>query len=576
MLSETSYDTILFSIFELGVMVLNFIIVFLLSFFLISGCTSTSVTSSEANKQSFAHLHQIPSPVSSTIPKPLQFRPILSKPSTLSSTKKLFSISASNIPVDKLLFKLAVNANRQLDLSSLVHGKVTVFVKNRPLDVIVRQVAEQVGARYQITPQTIKVYPDTPYWQTYKIDYVNLEKTTKSDILLNMSVGGSGGASSSSSTSGSSGSQSTVTVTTHHDFWRSLLGNLKILLGQNSHTSSQSGEQTKTSSTGSTASNGSTQAASKVLINRESGVVSVYANQKQQSMVKRFLDEVSNRVNKQVLIEATVVEVELSDRYQAGIDWSALGSSGSNTYGVAQNLVGGNLSSNSAFSINLANVASNFTFNLGLKMLQKFGNTKVLSSPKIMAINNQMALLKVVDNQVYFTLDAETTTAGQTGSSTTTFTSTVHTVPVGFMMSVTPFVADDNSISLDVRPTLSRIIRYVKDPNPSLAQNNIESLIPVIQEREMSSVLRLQDRQTAIIGGLIQNLKNKDDTQVPLLGSIPWVGELFKSRDDSKTKSELVIFIRPVIIKNPDVNLGDLKSLRQFLPKPTPEGLVVR
>ena len=571
MLSEISYDKILFSFFELGEMVLNFIIVFLLSFFLISGCTSTSATSRQANKQNFAHLHQIPSPVSSTIPKPLQFRPILSKPSGLNFTQKLFSLSAANIPVDKLLFKLAVNANRQLDLSSLVKGRVTVFVKNRPLDVIVRQIAEQVGARYQITPQVIKVYPDTPYWKTYKIGYVNLEKTTKSDILLNMSVGGSGGSGGTSSSF--SGSQSTVTITTHHDFWRSLLGNLKILLGQNSRASSQSGEQTKTASTGSTASNSSTQAGSKVLINRESGVVSVFANQKQQSMVKRFLDEVSNRANKQVLIEATVVEVELSDRYQAGIDWSALGSSGSNTYGVAQNLVGGNLSSNSAFSINLANVASNFTFNLGLKMLQKFGNTKVLSSPKIMAINNQMALLKVVDNQVYFTLDAQTTTAGQTGSSTTTFTSTVHTVPVGFMMSVTPFVADDDSISLDVRPTLSRIIRYVKDPNPSLAQNNIESLIPVIQEREMSSVLRLQDRQTAIIGGLIQNLKNKDDTQVPLLGSIPWVGELFKSRDDSKSKSELVIFIRPVIIKNPDVNLGDLKSLRHFLPKPTPEGL---
>lgn len=199
-------------------------------------------------------------------------------------------------------------------------------------------------------------------------------------------------------------------------------------------------------------------------------------------------------------------------------------------------------------------------------MLQQFGKTKVLSSPKIMAINNQMAMLKVVDNQVYFTIEAETstdTTGG--GASITTYTSTVHTVPVGFMMSVTPFVTEENQVSLNIRPTLSRIISYVEDPNPSLAQNNVVSRVPVIQEREMSSVLRLRNRQTAIIGGLIQDLHSNDKAGVPYLSSIPWVGDLFTYRDDQATKSELVVFIRPVVIKNPDVDHGDLQQLRPLL-----------
>jgi len=530
-----------------------------------------------------SHLQQKPEPktqglVDVSIPEPVTVRPILSKPSALKS-KKRYSVSAINVPVDRLLFNLSIDANRQLSLPSTVKGKVTLIAKNKSIDFIVAQIADQVDAAYEITPYLIKVYPDKAYWHTYHVDYVNLLKITKDETLLNMAVGRDTGG------SGTSGNGSTVSMESKHDFWGVLEQNIRILLADGQASSGtqlpqelgvQTGQQASvandtevTQSTQTVQTSQAAQGGVGVLINKEAGLISVYARTKKQKRVQAFLEQLARRVNKQVLIEATVVEVELSDRYQAGIDWTALSSDANNNINIAQNTTGANLSSNPMFALNVANTnGSGFSFNLGIKMLSQFGKTKVLSSPKIMTMNNQMALLKVVDNQVYFTVQADTSTGDNGGAAVTTFTTEVHTVPVGFMMSVTPFVSEDDAISLSVRPTLSRIINYVNDPNPSLAQNNIISQVPVIQEREMSAVLRLQDRQTAIIGGLIQDEKSKNNAGVPLLKDIPWLGELFKYRDDRLRKSELVIFIRPVIVRNPDVDFGDLKRLKQFLPKP--------
>jgi len=132
-------------------------------------------------------------------------------------------------------------------------------------------------------------------------------------------------------------------------------------------------------------------------------------------------------------------------------------------------------------------------------------------------------------------------------------------------MSVTPFVSEDGDVTLNVRPTISRKIGEVNDPNPDLAVAGVTSAIPVIQEKEMSSVLRLRDRQTAIIGGLIEDNNANNKTGLPWISDAPILGDLFSKRDDSTTKSELVIFIRPIIIKNPDVDNGDLQSVSRFL-----------
>jgi len=159
-----------------------------------------------------------------------------------------------------------------------------------------------------------------------------------------------------------------------------------------------------------------------------------------------------------------------------------------------------------------------------LKLLQQFGEVQVLSNPKIIAMNNQPAVLKVVDNRVYFTFEVDRLER-ENGDERTVVDSTVHSVPIGLVMSVTPFISRDHEVILNVRPTLSRILNFAEDPSPALAgQSQVRNLIPEIQVREMESLLRVQSGDVAIIGGLMQNKTDSRTNGVPGLMQIPLFG----------------------------------------------------
>jgi general secretion pathway protein D len=200
-------------------------------------------------------------------------------------------------------------------------------------------------------------------------------------------------------------------------------------------------------------------------------------------------------------------------------------------------------------------------------LLEQFGQTRVLSSPKLMALNNQTALLKVVDNIVYFDVQAQTSQAVNAGTLTTA-TTTARTVAVGMVMGVTPQINDDGRVSVTVRPTISRVTRFVDDPNPLLAAAGVRNQVPEIQTREMESVLQVGSGQTVILGGLMQNEMRRDRDQVPIVGSDPRVGDLFAFRDERALKTELVVFLRPTVISNPSLESDELKFFQRFLPQP--------
>ena len=213
-----------------------------------------------------------------------------------------------------------------------------------------------------------------------------------------------------------------------------------------------------------------------------------------------------------------------------------------------------------------------------MKLLQEFGNTRVLSSPKLMALNNQTALLKVVDNVVYFEIQALTSTTQ--GVATTTFNSTPKFVSVGVVMGVTPQINEDGRVSLAVRPTISRVLRFANDPNPSLANPcgipvpalgcnipRINNPVPEIQVREMESVLQVGSGQTVILGGLMQDNIRRDRQQVPGADLLENAGELFRFRDERVSKTELVIFLRPTVVANPSLESDELRFFQRFLPQ---------
>ena len=227
-----------------------------------------------------------------------------------------------------------------------------------------------------------------------------ISSTGTADVEGSESGGGGGKSGNDSS--------STVQNSSNNRFWRSLTLNISSIIGE--AVKAGSSENIDTSD--------------KIIVNRESGMIAVKATAKQHEQIKGFIDQVLDSVQRQVLIEATIAEVRLSDRYQAGIDWTLV-TSDPNT-AATQDLLGGNLGQTPFFSFNIAETVNGNPLNITLKALETFGDVKVLSSPKVMAINNQSALLKVVDNEVYFTTDVSANIGRITGSCTRLGQSELH------------------------------------------------------------------------------------------------------------------------------------------------------
>lgn len=495
--------------------------------------------------------------IEKNIPPPVQQMPFVPAPKTV-RPQELYTVVVDQVPVKELMFALARDAGLNVDIHPGAKGNVTLNAIDQTLPQILKRIAAQVDLRYKLEDDYLSVTPDTPYTQHYQIAYLNLNRDSKHSVTVETQIastgtttlnegGGAGGASGGSSGSNSgNNSSTTITSESQNHFWDSLAEGIKNILAE-----AKGNMQT-------------------VTVNKESGLLSVRASSKQHEEIQKFLDKVLINAQRQVLIEATIAEVRLNDQYQAGVNWQRIAGS----FGYVQNMLGGSLGS--AGSGQTANPGYTFTYSnpdskagdisAVLALLEQFGTVKVLSSPKIMVLNNQTAILKVVDNDVYFTGKVDITEGSNNQFVRSRFETTVHTVPVGLVVSVTPQIADNDAVMLNIRPTISRIISRVKDPNPDLASAGIDSSIPVLRVREIESVLRVTSGNTAIIGGLMEDSTAKDTTGVPVLSDLPMVGDLFSYRDDRYVKTELAIFLRPLVIRDASID-GDLKPYRVFLPQ---------
>lgn len=518
-----------------------------------------------------------------TIPPPVQLAPVLPKPAP-ATPPETYSVVVSNVRVQDLLFALARDAKLNVDINSDVTGTVTMNAVDQTLPQLLSRIADQVDMRYEIRGSTLVVMRDTPYLHIYHVDYVNLSRDAKSvNNLSTQVINTGGGATGGASSSAASNSTSTINSVSDNRFWATLVDNVKAIL-QEARSAEPVPNLPQPAAAGPKAGNvaapaeppaaATARAAStpqaqspkatdsgSVIANPEAGVLVVRATSRQQRRIQTYLDQVLASARREVLIEATVAEVQLDNQYQRGIDWSKLrtGSAGFQFQQSSANTPAG--VNTNAFVVGYALGNDNFTS--AIRMLESFGTVRVLSSPKMSVLNNQTALLKVVNNLVYFTIQANTTTNQVTAL--TTFTTTPQTVPVGFIMSVVPQISATDSVLLSLRPTISRKIGDVSDPNPTLAQNGVTSLIPVIQTREMESVLRVQSGQIAVLGGLMEDQVSDTQDTIPGVNRIPGLGALLSQRNEANTKTELVIFLRATVIHNPSID-ADFASYRSLLP----------
>lgn len=567
------------------------------------------------------------------IPKPVRNNPQLPIPKQTAKALT-YSVVVNEVPVKEILFALARESKLNIDIHPSIQGRVTLNAVDQTLPAILERLARQVDLTYKMEGNVLYIVPDQPVLRIYKVDYVNMNRDTKgfigaaaeiSSTGQAASTGANGSTTSSTSGNGAKNSSSTsVDSISKNHLWESLIQNLKELLAETDKEvivtrfgSVESSAQNINANGNATASVATTQAeaaranteernqqrseyktlfAANVIANPETGVISVRATSKQHEKVQEFIDRVMGSARRQVLIEATIVEVRLSDSFQAGIDWSRLNNPGNSGFQFQQSLgpdstfgTNGNFTGSGTNALGntttagfvagylnpisrIGNIAASIT------LLKQFGDTKVLSSPKLMVLNNQTAVLKVVDNLVYFTIQAQISQSNSNGAQNLqSFTTTPNTVPVGVIMSVTPQINDIGDVSVNVRPTISRQVGSVSDPNPALSrtltddsgvvrQVAINSFIPVIQVREMESMLQLRSGNTAILGGLMQDEIFKNTDKVPGLSDIPGVGVVFTGKNDATRKTELVIFLRPTVISNPSLESDELQSYKQYLP----------
>ncbi|MEF8727557.1 MAG: type II and III secretion system protein [Accumulibacter sp.] len=538
------------------------------------------------------------------IPQPVQQSAALPRPRSTARTET-YSVVVNNVKVHDLLFALARDAKINVDIHPGITGTVTLNAIDQTLPQLLTRIAKQVDMRFEMDGPNLVVMPDSPYLKNYRVDYVNISRDVTSIVSTNTQISTSALATGSGGVAGT-GNTSRIQIDnkSKNSFWQSLEKNLKDLLHETDKVFPEGSTETVTEQSASQSTTGTGAAppapgaatrlgqavqslagspnpavlqntgativkrmtfreAAAVIVNPEAGVITVRATARQHEKVQEFLDRVMLGAQRQVLIEATIVEVTLSDGYQQGIEWSRLTSG--TEYSVSRPQLTTNVpSAVTPFIIKYSDI-NPLNLVATVELLRAFGAVKVLSSPKLAVLNNQTATLKVSEDFVYFSVKQDTVPGGPNTNATVTTTTTPQSVSIGFFMSLTAQISDTGTVTLNVRPSISSIAELKQDPNPALAAANIKNLVPQIRMREIESMMRVESGDIAVLGGLMEDRLDNRLGRLPLLGDIPIVGEVFNNRNNSSGKSELVVLLRPTVIKDASID-GDFSTFRSSLP----------
>lgn len=488
------------------------------------------------------------------IPALVRETPLLPAPEPPQELEK-YTVVVNEVPVKELLFALARDAKINVDIDPRIDGVVTINAVDQTLPQILERIARQVDMRYEYQGDNLYIQPDEPYFRTYKVDYLNIARdtTNTNSVATSLETTGFEGGGSGGDSGAFAGNNSTTEVTSRspNDFFSGIARNILAILGEDI-----------------SGSGGQAQISNNVVPNPGAGVISVIATSRQHRLVQEFLDQVQANVRRQVMIQVSIVEVTLNDDYQAGIDWQTI----LGNFSIGVETIGTPLSV-SAGAGGLELLFNTTDTAATIRALDEFGDVSVLSSPQLMALNNQTAILKRVENRVFFTIESDTVTGANVA--TQTFDTTIHNLPIGIVMAITPFISEADEVMLLVRPTISRdtgVNKQIPVPDTLGATTTLaDNFVPETVSQEMESLIRLTSGQTAVLGGLMIDDVNRRQTGVPGFSKLPLLGNLFKTTQIRQEKTELVIFIRPVIVRNPSID-GDLQLYKTFLDRPSGAG----
>jgi len=534
-----------------------------------------------------------PEEASSNVP---DFQPVVSTPEDLQLPAPLVTVSVNQtVSLRDLMFELAEQADVDLEMDPQIRGSIIFTAKERPFNEVVDRICEMSGLRYKFENNVLRIELDRPYIKSYKVDYMSSTRSSTSKITTKIN------------SDGGSGADSSIENKFDADFWKDLDEGLKqILTASDTYLSlatmadpvatpvappappppdpnNPNAAVPPPAATMPPSLNVSVPPASSeplvpnppatYSISKDTGTVTVFASERQQKLVQKFFDHFRHVSLTQVLIEAKVLEVALTDQFATGIDW---GTAYHNITGLAS-VNFGNTGTNNLATLSGSNRFPTFTANLDfghglepiVEALSSFGTVRTLSSPRIAVLNNQPAALTVADNKVYFSIKVTvtTTTIGNQVFAVPTYTVDPKNYLEGIMMDVVPTAnSDTGEVILSIRPTITKKISDVEDPSIKLndPDSTIKNLVPELSIQTIDSTVKMQSGQTVVMGGLMKDNNTVVQTGVPILGDMPFVGTLFRSHADLVGKQELVILLHATIIPGANADQTDRDTYKKF------------
>lgn len=519
-------------------------------------------------------------------------KPYVAEPDLDYKPMPLVSVSVNQtVPLRDVIYEITEQAGYDAEIDPRIKGSIIFSAHNRPLDMVIDRISEIAGLRYKFEDEMLRVELDTPYHETYKINYLALTRTNSSAIKNDISVVKGEGS--------DTGSRFSAENESILDFWAELEQNLTQIIQSNRDSNrlatSRDPNVTVASSNpvpvapivmdddGNIVSSGpnvQVQAPEAVLnvnslsedaddtsngandpfaarfsLNKQAGLISVFAPERLQNEVRDYLDHVKKSVTSQVLIEAKILQVSLNDEFSAGIDWSQVdvnlfGGQGALGFGpqAAGSIVRGLLTADGSLASNATVSYSRGDFSAAVDALSRFGTVQALASPRLTVLNNQSAALNVAENVVYFEVETESSQDGG-GGIVTTFETDAKSVPEGVLINVQPSIDQDTQrISMAIRPTITTVTSFVNDPNPDLAGAGVTNPVPQVNVQEFDSIIQMNNKQAVVLGGLIQDRVSSVRNATPVLGEVPMLGALFRNQQDQINKTELVVFLRATIV----------------------------
>ena len=479
--------------------------------------------------------------------------------------EKLFSIYARDSSIQDVLLAFSKESDLNIVIDPELHGKVTVDLKRVTLKEALDTVLSPLGWTYRTDGRFIKVLRPQIETRLFTLNYVATKRTGKREVYATTS---SGGGLETSSLPGQQVALSAGGTRTGYtdlisfdevDLWKEIQKGLEGLIFGTVEKETATDKDKMTWSR-------VDEKGRKLIINKSTGIIMVADYPLNLNKVASYLEAVEGSSQRQVSIQAKIMEVNLSDSHQEGINWQVIqglpnsanlawglsdktgktGFPGSSTgFASGTSSTGGTSASTIPIPGTFKVMPYGGIFAIGaagtsialsdiMQAIAQQGDIKILSSPTISTLNNQKAVIRVGNQNVFFI-----TGAVATQTTVTQFIQPM-TIDIGIILDVTPQIAEDGTIIMNIHPSITAQTGSATAPDG-------KSTFPLLSVRETDTTVRVRDGETIIIGGLMQDQTQENYTGVPILQSVPWMGSLFRYKNYTKTKSELVIMITPTL-----------------------------